>query len=69
MKLFGIVFLLLNVVLLSWQYNLRVEEATRELIERPPMPAGIPKLVLLSELDVLPQLKVPGTEPAPAVTK
>ena len=68
MKLFGIVFLLLNVVLLSWQYNLRVEEATRELIERPPMPAGIPKLVLLSELDVLPQLKVPGTEPAPAVT-
>ena len=31
------------------------------------MPAGTPKLVLLSALDVLPQLKAPGTEPAPAV--
>ena len=32
------------------------------------MPAGTPKLVLLSALDVLPQLKAPGTEPAPAVS-
>ncbi len=31
------------------------------------MPAGTPKLVLLSALDVLPELKAPGTEPAPAV--
>ena len=31
------------------------------------MPVGTPKLVLLSALDVLPQLKAPGTEPALAV--
>ena len=67
MKLLGIIFLLLNVVLFAWQYNLRVEEATRELIERPPLPAGTPELVLLSELDALPPLKTPVTAPVPAV--
>jgi hypothetical protein len=66
MKLLGIALLLLNVALFAWQYNQRVEEATRERLTRPPLPAGAPKLELLSEMGDLPALRTPEAEAAPA---
>ena len=63
MKLLGIAFLMVNVLLFAWQYNKHVENATREVVLRPALPAGVETLVLLSEMDTLPLLK-PSAEDA-----
>ena len=63
MKLVGIAFLMVNVLLFAWQYNKHVENATREVVMRPALPADVETLALLSEMDTLPLLR-PSAEDA-----
>lgn len=60
MRTFGVFLLLLNVGLFAWQYNRHVETVTRDALERPRLQPGLPGLVLLREMDALPELRSPA---------
>lgn len=60
MKVLVIVLLLANAAVYGWHYALEVKSATRAIVERPPeLPADAPSLVLLRELETLPEEKSP----------
>ena len=63
MKLLAIGLLVVNVLLFGWQYNQQVENATRKVVMRPPLPEGVQTLVLLAEMETLPSL-MPSAEDA-----
>lgn len=63
MKTLVVLLVLVNVALLGWQYNNRVRAQAQAIVERPEIPAGTPSLVLVRELDTLPELTATA-EPA-----
>lgn len=68
MKVFGILLLVVNVVLVYWQYSAHVEDVTRAAMTHAPLPDDAATLMMLAEMDELPPLKTPAPDPDPAPT-
>lgn len=62
MKLAIVALLVVNVGLFAWQYDAHVRGETRAALERPALPDGIPRLVLLREVAAVPQPRRPAED-------
>lgn len=69
MKRIVIALLVLNLVLFAWQYNSHVETITRNALTAEPLPPDTPGIVLLAELEHLPQQKAPRADAPVATTQ
>ena len=62
MRLLAIGLMLVNLGLLAWQYQQRVQEHARQAVQRPSLPSNAAPLKLLSELAQLPPLQSPPAD-------